>query len=88
MIVDMETRLGLRIGTFVPADGVHDFRYPAVRGIGAMHHVALKAKPDQYKALLGRIKDLGIDYSQHGTEQAGSVYMRDPDNALIEVTCR
>ena len=61
---------------------------PAVRGIGAMHHVALKAKPDQYKALLGRIKNLGIDYSQHGTEQAGSVYMRDPDNALIEVTCR
>jgi hypothetical protein len=28
----METRLGLRIGTFVPADGVHDFRYPRTSG--------------------------------------------------------
>lgn len=32
MIVDMESRLGLRIGTFVPADGVHAFRYPATPG--------------------------------------------------------
>jgi hypothetical protein len=30
MVVEMETRLGLRIATFVPADAVHDFRYPLV----------------------------------------------------------
>ena len=61
---------------------------PAVRGIGAMHHVALKATPGQYKALFARLKEQGIDYSSHGTEDAGSVYLRDPDNAMIEVTCR
>ena len=61
---------------------------PVVRGIGAMHPVALKASPSQYKALFARLKDQGIDYSQHGSDAAGSVYLRDPDNALIEVTCR
>ncbi len=61
---------------------------PVVRGIGAMHHVALKASPAQYKALFQRLKARGVDYSLHGTEEAGSVYLRDPDNALIEVTCR
>lgn len=60
----------------------------AVRGIGAMHHVALKASREQYKDLFARLKEKGIDYSLEGTEEAGSVYMRDPDNALIEVTCR
>ncbi|MBT3535332.1 MAG: VOC family protein [Rhodospirillaceae bacterium] len=61
---------------------------PAVRGIGAMHHVALKAEPTQYKALFGRLREQDIDFSLEGTEESGSVYMRDPDNALIEVTCR
>lgn len=28
----METRLGMRIGTFVPAEGARQFRYPAVPG--------------------------------------------------------
>ncbi len=60
----------------------------AVRGIGAMHHVALKATPGQYKALFARLEEQGIDFSMHGTEEAGSVYLRDPDNAMIEVTCR
>jgi hypothetical protein len=32
MPVDMETRLGLRIGTFVPAEGALAFRYPAAPG--------------------------------------------------------
>jgi catechol 2,3-dioxygenase-like lactoylglutathione lyase family enzyme len=61
---------------------------PVVRGIGAMHHVALKAVPEQYKALFARLKKQRIEYDVHGTEEAGSVYFRDPDNALIEITCR
>ena len=61
---------------------------PAVRGIGAMHHVALKAAPAQYKALFARLDDQGITYDVHGNKEAGSVYLRDPDNILIEVTCR
>ena len=61
---------------------------PVVRGIGAMHHVALKAVPEQYKALFARLTENHIDFDVHGTEGAGSVYFRDPDNALIEITCR
>ena len=61
---------------------------PAVRGVGAMHHVALKASPEQFKALFANLKAQDIEYSLHGDESAGSVYLRDPDNALIEVTCR
>ncbi|MDE0943530.1 MAG: VOC family protein [Alphaproteobacteria bacterium] len=59
---------------------------PVVRGIGAMHHVAIKATSAQFKALMARLKDQGIEHSLHGNEETGSVYMRDPDNALIEVT--
>lgn len=32
MRIDMETRLGMRIGTFVPAEGALGFRYPAAPG--------------------------------------------------------
>jgi catechol 2,3-dioxygenase-like lactoylglutathione lyase family enzyme len=61
---------------------------PAIRGVGAMHHVALKATPGQYKDLLSRLRERGIDFSLHGDDESGSVYLRDPDNALIEITCR
>ena len=61
---------------------------PVVRGVGAMHHVALKASPAQYAALLARLRNAGFDHTQHGDDNAGSIYLRDPDNAQIEVTCR
>lgn len=60
---------------------------PVVRGIGAMHHVALKASLEQYTSLLARLKEQNIEHDQHGTDASGSVYLRDPDNALIEVAC-
>ena len=59
---------------------------PTVRGLGSMHHVALKAEPRQYQELLAILKDRKIPHSLHGTEEAGSVYVRDPDDILIEVT--
>ena len=58
---------------------------PTVRGIGSMHHVALKATPEQYRDLLARLKAQDIAHSLHGDEARGSVYMRDPDNILVEV---
>ncbi len=58
---------------------------PAVRGIGAMHHVALKATKAQYQAVIRNLKDGDIGYSIHGDEEEGSVYFRDPDNILLEV---
>ncbi|MGA2410246.1 MAG: VOC family protein [Candidatus Binataceae bacterium] len=57
-----------------------------VRGVGSMHHVALKARPAQFSAILATLDAQKIDYSLHGSREAGSVYVRDPDNILIEVT--
>ena len=59
---------------------------PGQRGIGSMHHVALKAEPEQYRAVLAALKEQDIAYSLHGSEDKGSVYMRDPDDILVEVT--
>jgi catechol 2,3-dioxygenase-like lactoylglutathione lyase family enzyme len=58
---------------------------PVTRGIGAMHHVALKADSDRYRAIIGKLKAQDVPHSIHGTEQAGSVYFRDPDNILLEI---
>ena len=59
---------------------------PTLRGIGSMHHVALKAGPAQYRAIVSSLKEQGISFSLYGSEEEGSVYMRDPDNILVEVT--
>ncbi len=59
---------------------------PTVRGIGSMHHVALKAEPEQFQARVFALKEQEISFSLHGSENEGSVYMRDPDNILVEVT--
>ena len=51
-----------------------------------MHHVALKARPEQYRAILDTIKARQLEHSAHGSRDAGSVYLRDPDGILLEVT--
>ena len=57
-----------------------------VRGVGSMHHVALKARPEQMRAILARLNERHISYSIHGTPDAGSIYVRDPDEILVELT--
>ena len=58
---------------------------PTARGIGSMHHVAIKARPDEFQSILANVKQGGIAYDIHGTEEEGSLYFRDPDNILIEI---
>jgi len=58
---------------------------PVVRGIGALHHVALKATPQQYKGVIANLKARDLDHDIHGDEVRGSVYFRDPDNIQLEV---
>ena len=58
---------------------------PAMRGIGAMHHVALKATPNQYKGVIANLKSREHAYDIDGDETRGSVYFRDPDQILLEV---
>ena len=57
-----------------------------VRGIGSMHHVALKAEPERYRAIIGALKEKNVPHSIHGSEEEGAVYLRDPDNILVEIT--
>lgn len=57
-----------------------------LRGVGSMHHIALKATAERYQALIARLRALGHDFSLHGSDQQGSVYLRDPDDILVEVT--
>ena len=58
---------------------------PVVRGIGAMHHVALKATPEQYKGVIANLKAREHVFNIHGDEERGSVYFSDPDDILLEV---
>lgn len=58
----------------------------AVRGVGSMHHIALKALPAQLREIVTNLKTQQIPYSLHGSEDSGSVYVRDPDEILVEVT--
>jgi catechol 2,3-dioxygenase-like lactoylglutathione lyase family enzyme len=51
-----------------------------------MHHVALKTEPQQMRAVLARLEQCHILYSMHGTPDVGSIYVRDPDDILIELT--
>lgn len=55
------------------------------RGVGSMHHVAIKARPEEYRAILANVKRGGIAFDIHGTEEEGSLYFRDPDGILIEI---
>ena len=59
---------------------------PTVRGIGSMHHIALKAARVEFQELISRLNTMGINYSLHGTVEKGSVYLQDPDNIQVEIT--
>ncbi len=56
------------------------------RGIGSMHHLALKGTPEQYSNAVRTLKARGIAHDVHGDENQGSVYFRDPDGILLEIT--
>tara|TARA_B100000315_G_C14089988_1_gene368773 strand:- start:93 stop:398 length:306 start_codon:yes stop_codon:yes gene_type:complete len=58
---------------------------PTVRGIGNMHHVALKAARVGFEELISRLNTMGINYSLHGTVEKGSVYLQDPDSIQVGI---
>jgi catechol 2,3-dioxygenase-like lactoylglutathione lyase family enzyme len=57
-----------------------------VRGVGSMHHIALKGEPAQMHAIIANLEERHLPYSLHGTAESGSVYIRDPDGILVEIT--
>jgi hypothetical protein len=38
------------------------------------------------RAIIGQFDESHIPYSMHGTPDAGSIYVRDPDEILVELT--
>jgi glyoxylase I family protein len=58
---------------------------PTQESIGGMHHVAISVPPEQFAAIRGRLAQAGA--RNLGPEQVtNSLYVRDPDGALIEIT--
>ena len=57
-----------------------------IRGVGSMHHVALKATRENFQKTLATLEKKGVQQSLHGSREAGSVYLRDPDDILLEIT--
>jgi len=51
-----------------------------------MHHLALKGTPAQYANAVKTLRERGIEHDVHGNEAKGSVYFRDPDGILLEIT--
>jgi glyoxylase I family protein len=56
------------------------------RGIGSMHHLALKGTSAQYANAIKTLTERGIEHDAHGSGDKGSVYFRDPDGILLEIT--
>ncbi len=58
---------------------------PTQESVGGMHHVAISVPSEQYDRIRGRLDERGISYI--GPDRVeNSLYFRDPDEALIEVT--
>ena len=56
------------------------------RGVGSMHHLALKASTAQYAHVIKTVRERGIAHDIHGGQSEGAIYFRDPDGILLEVT--
>ena len=58
---------------------------PTQESIGGMHHIAIAVHPQHYDAIQARLDERHIEYI--GPDRVeNSLYFRDPDGALIEVT--
>ncbi|MEQ9121239.1 MAG: VOC family protein [Alphaproteobacteria bacterium] len=59
------------------------------RGVGSMHHLAMKATPAQYARMVEALKARNVAHDVHEIDAAAgkaAVYFRDPDGILLEVT--
>lgn len=56
------------------------------RGVGSMHHIALKISSAQMGEVLKTLEERQVPYSMHGSAASGSIYLRDPDQILVELT--
>ncbi len=59
---------------------------PTLSGIGSLQHLAIKAQPEQFREILACLRRQEVPFWRHGSEEAGAVYLRDPDGILLEIT--
>jgi catechol 2,3-dioxygenase-like lactoylglutathione lyase family enzyme len=57
-----------------------------MRGVGSMHHDAIKAQPEDFRSILEKLEEKHISHSLQGSPESGSIYVRDPDDISIEIT--
>ncbi len=58
---------------------------PTQESVGGMHHIAIAVHPEHYSQIQARLDERKIDYI--GPDRVeNSLYFKDPDGALIEVT--
>jgi glyoxalase family protein len=57
-----------------------------MRGVGSMHHAAIKAQPEDFRGILAKLQEKHISYSLHGSPESESIYVHDPDDILIQIT--
>lgn len=59
---------------------------PATReAVGGMHHVAISVHPEHFDSIRAKLDELHIEY--FGPDRVeNSLYFRDPDGALLEIT--
>ncbi|HEX4247128.1 MAG TPA: VOC family protein [Pseudonocardia sp.] len=50
--------------------------------LGGLHHMAISVAPEQWRKLVDRLAEAGVEHAVHSTV---SVYFRDPDGARIEL---
>jgi catechol 2,3-dioxygenase-like lactoylglutathione lyase family enzyme len=50
--------------------------------LGGLHHIAISVEHDQWKQLVGRLEDAGVEHVMHSDVSA---YFTDPDGARIEL---
>jgi catechol 2,3-dioxygenase-like lactoylglutathione lyase family enzyme len=55
---------------------------PYAEVLGGLHHVAISVAPDQWRRLVDRLREAGVEHVVHSEV---SVYFRDPDGARLEL---
>ncbi len=55
---------------------------PYAEVLGGLHHIAISVEPEQWRRLVGKLEQAGIEHVVHSEV---SVYFRDPDGARLEL---
>jgi catechol 2,3-dioxygenase-like lactoylglutathione lyase family enzyme len=75
-----------RILTFFVSDDRDADPRPIPSGVGAVHHIALRFAPDRFQEVADALDDAGHQYSVFDRGIFHSLYTRDQDGLVVELT--